>query len=102
MITGNGTERVGLAHLPIGVRARLIVANQVELGTALSPEAAALAGTGPSLVDLELVGRTVEGEGGCIAMHRLGAVVDEVAVEKVRQLVGITFAPGLVRQVWVL
>lgn len=101
MVAGDGTARVDLAHLPIRVRPGLILAIQVEFGTALGPEAAALAGASPGLVNFELVGRAVESESSCVARHRLGAVVDKVAVEEVGQLVGHALALGLVRHVWV-
>ena len=88
MVAGDRSRRIDLAHLPFGVLPGFVGAGQVELGAALSPEAAAFCRARPGLVYLKLLGRPREGEGCRFSGHGLSAVVVDVAEEEVVQRVG--------------
>lgn len=102
MVAADGARRIDLANRPVIVLPGFIGAGQVQLGTALSPEAAALFRTRPCLVDLELLLGPREGEGSRVSGFGPDAFIDEVAIEEIIQLVGGGRALGLESNVGVL
>lgn len=98
---GDGSGGVDLANLPVGVLPGLVLAVELELDTTLGRDATAFLEAVPGLVDAQVVAGAVKGEGGLVVVDRNVAVVDEVAVVEVRELVGGGAADRLVLQHWV-